>query len=83
MGLLVDAVKIGDLETAVETARIHLIEAQEAERVARSEECDCLNRYNTATKALDAALAVKRKGAPYGSDWAESARRVTVAGVIT
>ena len=58
-----------DLVIDVASARSVLIEAEKQTSVSRAAETTARNRYNDATKALDAAMADLRKLAPRGTDW--------------
>lgn len=60
---------IPQLYADVEATRLDLVAAKDKEELARRETTGATNRFNTATKALDAALTEERKKAPWGSEW--------------
>lgn len=69
---------VAELVREVEEARENLELKQQAASFADKAETGALNRFNAATKALDARLAEIKKAAPRGTDWNQQGRRIVV-----
>jgi hypothetical protein len=58
-----------ELFNSFERAQAAYDSAHQEASFARSRECDALNQFNAAQKAIDAALDEHRKKSPRDSDW--------------